>query len=186
MNNIKKSHTTFFLIFSILALMVVVLLFIFFLKIIKNKNEHISVAVTTLEGKMKDKENAIINASKVTEIKSIQNTINNYFVDPNKIDTFVDYLEKVGSNLGSIVLVSSIEIPPNTKNLISFKISITGTFNDVMRTITLIENIPYQINITRVYFNKKASAPIVNKIANKNIKPQTWQADVSFNILSLD
>jgi hypothetical protein len=182
MNNIKRTHTTFFLIFSILALIVVVLLFIFFLKVIKNKNEHISVAVTTLEEKMKAKENAVINASKVTEIKSIQNTIDGYFVDPNKIDTFVDYLEKIGLNLGSNVSVDNIEIPPNTKNLISFRVSITGTFNNVMKTITLIENIPYQVNVTRVYLNKKTDVSIIGK----NTKPLTWQADVSFNILGLD
>jgi hypothetical protein len=182
MNNIKKIHTTFFLIFSIITLIAVALLFTFFFKAIKNKNEHISIAVTTLEEKMKEKENAILNASKVTEIKEIQSTINGYFVDPNKIDTFVDYLEKIGLNLGSNLLVNNIEIPPNTKNTISFKISITGTFQNVMRTVTLIENIPYQINVTRVYFNKKEKA----SIPDENVKPLIWQADVSFNILSLD
>jgi hypothetical protein len=166
-------------------------IFIFFIRVIKNKNEHTSVVSSTLEGKMKDKENATFFAEKITEIKTIQDSINSHFVDPEKIDTFVGYLEDIGSNIGSIVVVKNIDIPQKSKNLISIKLSINGTFQNVIKTINILENIPYQVNITQIYLNKdiKDSTPIVD-VKGKVIKEisvtiPTWQADVYFNILSL-
>jgi len=186
----KKNSTTPIMIFSILATILVICLFVFLLKVIKNKNQHASVVLTTLEEKMKEKENAIIFARKIAEIKSIQDSINNHFINPDKIDTFVGYLEGIGFNLGSEVLVNNIEIPLKAKNTMSFSLSITGTFQEVMRTITFLENIPYQINITQVYLNKNiiqsAKGDIKDVEKEKVSEIPTWQADVSFNILSLD
>ena len=190
LNHMKKNYTTLIFIFSILATILVICLFIFLLKVIKNKNQHASVVLTTLEEKMKEKENAIIFAEKITEIKSLQDSINNHFVDSDKIDSFVGYLEEIGLNLGSEVLVNSIEIPPKTKNIILFNLSIMGTFQEVMKTITFLENIPYQINITQVYLNKdiiqSTKVDVKDVKQEKILETPTWQADISFNILSLD
>ncbi|MFA6515135.1 MAG: hypothetical protein WCT42_02630 [Candidatus Paceibacterota bacterium] len=192
----KKTHTIFKLIFSIFVTILTVFLFVFFLKIIKNKDQHISVVLTTLQKKIGEKENAAKFAEKVTEIKSLQDSVNSLFVDPNKIDTFVDYLEEIGSNLGSKVIVQGIEMPPKTKNIIAIKISITGTFQEVMRTVSFVENIPYQVNITQVYLNKDIKqirgGDVIEVTGNKEVKQpkvlevSKWQADVSFNILSLN
>lgn len=172
----KKSYTTPILIVSIIILIATILVFIFVLKVIKNKNQHASVVLTTLEDKLIEKENAIANNSKIEEIKSIQNTINNYFVDKNQIDVFVSYLEGIGSKMSSVVSVESIEVSPKSKDIISIKISIVGNFNKVMNTIAFIENIPYQVDITQIYLNKN----------EKQTKNPTWQANVSFNILNLN
>lgn len=186
----KKNSTTLILIFSIIATILVICLFVFLLKIIKNKNQHASVVLTTLEGKMKEKENAIIFSRKIAEIKSIQDSVNNHFVDPEKIDSFVGYLEEIGLSLGSEVSVNDIVVPPKTKNIMSFSLSIIGTFQEVMRTITFLENIPYQISITQVYLNKNITQQVkeeIKDIEQKKISEiPTWQADISFNILSLD
>lgn len=186
----KKNYTILILIFSTLATILAICLFIFFLEVIKNKNQHTSVVLTTLGEKMKEKENTIMFAGKIAEIKSLQDSINGHFVDPNKIDSFVGYLEEIGSRLGSEVLVNNIEIPPKTKNIISFNLSIMGTFQEVMRTITFLENIPYQISITQVYLNKNMAQSIQGDVkigAQEKIpKIQTWQADISFNILSIN
>ena len=181
----KKNYTTPIFIFSILASILAICLFIFFLKVIKNKNEHASVVLTTLEEKIKEKENAIMFSKKVAEIKSLQDSINSHLVNPNKMDSFVGYLEEIGPSLGSEVVVNSIEIPPKTQNIISFQLSVVGTFQKVMETITFLENIPYQISITQVYLNKDIKQLTPDEIKQgKVINTLTWQANVSFNILS--
>lgn len=182
----KKNYTTLIFILSIFTTILAICLFIFFLKVIRNKNQHTSTILVTLEEKIKEKENAVIFAEKVSEIKLIQDSINNHFVDPNKIDTFVDYLEKIGLNLGSEVVVKNIEVPAKIKNIIIFNLSIGGTFSKVIETITFLENIPYQINITQVYLNKDIAQKTQVDISKEKV-PEVlkWQADVSFNILSL-
>ena len=182
----KKNYTTLIFIFSIFVTILAVSLFVFFMKVIKNKNQHASTVFSTLEEKMKEKENSMIFAEKVSEIKSIQDSINSRFVDPDKIDTFVGYLEKIGSDLGSELVVKSIDAPAKNKNVILFKLSISGTFEEVMKTITFLENIPYQINITQVYLNKEIEQTAqVDVTQDKNSVVSKWQADVIFSILSL-
>lgn len=184
----KKHLTIPIFIFSILTAIFAVLLFVFFFKVIENKNQHASVVLVTLQEKLKEKEDSIIFSGKVAELKSIQDSINSYFVDSNKIDTFVSYLEGIG--LGSVVSVKSIEIPIKTKNTIAIKVSVTGTFKEVMNTITMLENIPYQVNITQIYLNESQKEVVQDnfKVTTKPkvSKISTWQADISFNILSLN
>lgn len=185
----KKNHTIPVLIFSAIVMILAFSLFIFFLRVIENKNEHTVAVLTTLQEKLKEKEDSILFAGKVAELKSTQESINNYFVDPNKIDTFVSYLEGIGGDLDSTVSVKSIEIPAKTKNLISIKVSISGTFQNVMNTITFLENIPHQINITQIYLNEDRKEIVQDDFKvttkTKDRKMPIWQADVSFNILSL-
>ena len=170
----KKNYSI--LILSIIVTLASILLLIFFLKVIENKNKHASAVLITLEEKFKEKEDSIILADKISEIKALQDFVSNYFIDKDKIDTFVDYLEKIGPIFNSEISVLSIEVLEKDKNIISVKLSIVGTFSSVIRTIAYVENIPYQINIEQVYLNKDRKGSIKNT--------SIWQADVSFNILT--
>lgn len=179
----KKKNTILVLMISLIATLVAVGIFLFVLKVIKNKNEHTSVALVSLQEKIKDKENATIFVSKVEEIKSLREKIGGYFVNPENIDVFVSNLEEIGTQIGSTVEVKGIEIPPKTKNTIIIRLSINGTFDKVINTISLLESLPYQININQMYLNKD----IVEELKEgETPQTQTWQADVSFNILSLE
>lgn len=183
----KKIQTTTVFIFSIITTILVICLFVFSLKIIKNKNEHISAVVSTLEGKLKEKENMVALSEKVAEIKKTGEILNNYLVDSNKIDVFVSYLEDLGSSLGSKISVENIEISKDVKNKILIKLLITGNFQNVAKTIGFLENIPYEVDINQMYLNKDLTPP--TDLADKKVKTvssPTWQADVSFNILSLN
>lgn len=174
----KKNRTNIIFIISILITLITIFLFIFFLRIIKNKNQHISAASVILAEKILEKEKSTLISEKMAEIKSTKDSINSYFVDPDKIDIFVSYLEKLGVELGSSISVNGVNVPVKTKNIISFEIAVTGTFKSIINTIALLENIPYQIDITQVYLNKRA--------INNRTKTSSWQADISFNILSLN
>ena len=181
----KKSHTNIIFILSVIMAITTICLFIFLFYVIRNKNEHASAVLVTLEEKIKEKENAVIFSERKLEIENIQHTIDDYFVDPNKIDTFVSYLEDLNKDAGVEISVESIEIPPKTKNTISIKLSAEGDFQEVIKTIYLLENIPYQVNFTQVNLNQNIQQPIIKEGKNVSSEITTWQADVSFNILSL-
>jgi hypothetical protein len=198
----KKGYTILRLIISaIMVILVVCSLFLLF-NAIKNKNQQISTETKILQDKINEKNNINMFSAKISEIKDVQDSLNRYLIDPNKIDTFVGYLEEMGSQMGSDVSVEGVEVSPEINNMILFKLSIKGTFQSVSRMIALLENIPYQIDITQIYFNKDLSPekefigtekPVLtgsNKQINikSNNPPATpiWQADVSFNILSLN
>lgn len=182
----RNKKTTILLIVSIIVAITVVCALVFFLRVIKNKNEHTSVVIATLEDKMRQKENALSFAEKFEEIKLLENHVTNHFVDPNKIDEFVSYLENLSGVTGASVSVKDIRVPEEGDGMMGFKLFIEGSFQGVSRTITLLENIPYQVNITQAYLNKSTPQ---NKNGEKEIQTSTistWQADVSFDILSLN
>jgi hypothetical protein len=106
-------------------------------------------------------------------------------VDSEQIDSFISYLENLGTTAGTVLEVKTVEISPNKKNTILGKVSAQGTFASVMKTITLLESIPYQIEVTSVYLNKDTQT-VTSEVKGKTVTTTSyvWQADISFEILS--
>jgi len=182
----KKNNTILMFISSLLIVFAVIFLFLFILNVIKNKNKHASVTFSALQNKIKEKEKIIGSKEKIIEIQALNDSIASHFVNTNEIDKFVGYLENMSTFTGSELVVNGIEIPPKMGDIISFKISVLGDFNEVMKTLNLLENIPYQITITQIYLNKKINSPIQSD-TTKKIEPEIskWQMDISFNVLSI-
>lgn len=176
-------NTIFKLVLSIFTFLLIVAFFLLFLKIIKHKNQNTSMSLINLEEKISQKEKAVMFSERSLEIKEIQNSVNNYLVDTKKIDTFVNFLEDLGTGIGSEIIVKEIKTAENTDDIIEFQILINGNFDQVTKTVLLLENIPYQIEITKVYYYKDIKIEKEGEIKD----PTTiWQADIFFNILSLN
>jgi len=181
MNNKK---TSLILGVSILMVLLVVGVYLYFLRVIRNKTEHSSSVANTLASQKIEKESVDALVKKFEEIENTRIKVNSYFVDPSKIEVFVEYLENLGTTNGVTLSVEKVEVAKDKSNNILVGVKILGTFANVMKTIGLIENAPYQIHITSSFINKNIEAP-----GDANSKPvvssgQDWQADVSFSILS--
>jgi hypothetical protein len=180
----KTKHITLRFIWSIFFALALIAIFIFVLKVIKNKNHYTSATLLVLEEGIIKKENALVFSERINEVKMIKDMVNSFFVQENSIDVFVDYLEKLGISSGSLVSVKAIEIPEKQDNVIIFKLSISGDFEQVIKTVRLLENIPYQVNITQFYLNKDIT---INSFEN-GLEQEIigWQADITFNIVSIN
>jgi hypothetical protein len=179
----KNKHSTLRLVISIIITLIFIGLFIFLIRVIKNKNNFTSAAMIVLKEGIERKENILVFSERINEVKKIQEKINGYFINEDKIDTFVDYLEKLGVGIGSEVIVKSINISDKEKNIVTFNISLSGEFNPVIKTINLLENIPYQINITKLYLNKITYMKSLN--GEKELEVIEWEANITFKATSL-
>lgn len=181
----KKNKTNLIFIVSVLLLMCTLGFLIYFLNIIKNKNKHISAVASTLENKLIEKENITSLKNKINELSDANKNINSYFVDTSNIDTFVEYLENIGINNNVDLSVSSVEVPKNEKNKILASLIIKGDFPNIMKVVAILESAPYNIVINSLYLNKDIILPNdVNNLLYKENK-NSWQANVTFNVLSL-
>ena len=180
----KRIKINLILIISIICLILFIGIFIYFLNVIKNKNEHTSVVISTLNGKIKDKENINILQKKINELEETNKKIGSYIADTSSIDTFVGSLEKIGVDNNVSLTVNGVDIPKNTKNIISVRLSIKGEFPKIMNTIANLENSPYYMNIISSYINKeiKESTNATNSLIDSN--DNLWQADLIFSVLS--
>lgn len=182
----RKNYTNLILGIAIFMVLLVVSSFIFFFKVIQNKNEHTSKVLITLEDKMVNKKNAETLIAKLNELEDLEKKINNYFVNPIEIDTFVGYLERFGVDNDLELVVKNVEVSINKEDTILVEVSMVGDFDKIMRVIYLIENSPYVIDLTQVFINKKIK---ITETGDQKIKKEitisAWQADLSFSVLSL-
>lgn len=186
----KKNNTNLILISSTILLLIFVGIFVYLLNVIKNKNKHTSVVVSTLEMKMAEKKNINILEKKMSELGDMHKKIDGYILDSANIDVFVEYLENIGTNNKVELSVKGVELPKNEKNKVLVNLSMNGSFPNVIRVVNLLENAPYNITINSLYLNKE----LVQDVETINPKDKTkeapivkqpsWQADVNFSILS--
>lgn len=187
----KKSNTNLILITSIILLVIITGFSIYFLNAIRNKNRHISAVLITLKKKIDDKQNVITLQKKMNELLDTNTKIDSYIVDTSRIDLFVGYLESLGISNNVILSVKSVDVLKNEKNKIFLGLSINGTFTNIMRTIVLLENSPYNMTIVSSYVNKDIVVPVdASNGTNKNsgalpVAEPSWQADITFNVLSI-
>lgn len=179
-----KTKTTIKLIFSVVTTIAVSLLLIFVFKIIKNKNMHTNAILATLESKMIEKENISLMSDKISEYENTRELIDSYFVNKKSADYFVEYLENLGKENNTELSVKSIGLK-NDKNeegdLISIKVFIEGSFNNVIKSLIVLENSPYNIFINSLYLNKDLTVITEEDVGTGDIK---WSADVTFDVLS--
>lgn len=182
----SRKKTTLILIISIITTILAVAVLVLFFRIINNKNIHTSSVLSTLDQKMEEKENIEILQEKIFEIEETRDNLSNHLFNSEFIDTFVSYIEDLGASVGTQISVVGIESIKNEKNLMQIKISSQGSFSNVAKSIALIENMPYQIDIMQIYLNKDLSPSDEkdNQTEIKQINGQTWSADITFNIKS--
>ncbi len=171
-------------------MIIITLFFVFFLVFfftnIQKKNDYTSSVFRAISDKVVELDNAKILIEKSSELKSTDKTINNYFVDPMKISSFISYLEDLGLKNNTKLIVKNIKISNNKKDTILVNVSVKGNFNNTIKVLYLLENIPFNVNLTQAFVNKEIK-PTENK--DKKIKisttPPIWEANISFSVLSL-
>lgn len=120
-----------------------------------------SAAVANLDNQIATKteiESRIISTrASLAEIAGDEATIQSYFVSETGVVAFIDYLDTQGKTLGTAVNVLSVSTSgTGAQSVFIFSLSITGTFDAVMRTIGAIEYAPYDLTIARLTLHREA------------------------------
>jgi len=112
--------------------------------------------------------------TELVSLASDETTINQYFVSTNNVVPFLEQLQSTGKYLGSNVQVASVSATPGTPyGHLSLSLSITGSFNAVLRTIGAIEYGPYDTTVTTLTFDSTDNG-------NSTSTSQVWTANGIF------
>ena len=170
---------------SITIALVALAVLIFFFKTIENKNKHTSVVLTTLAEKVKQKENMKSLIEKVQKVSEMSDTINSYFVNGKEVDSFINYLENLGTSAGVELEVQNFDISTTSKDILNVTISTKGNFSNTIKTLILIENAPYKINITKTFLDQSTEFSNPDpKDPQKQTNTSFWRSEISFNVLT--
>lgn len=176
----QKTRTFFIFGLSLATALLCVGAVIFFLHVIKNKNEHSSHAIVSLQQKIAQKDDSTVIKKKIMQVTSLHDSIAVHVVDVAAINTFIDYLEAFGVHTNTTVSVRDIKLNPKDKNAVLGTLTITGAFPDVEKAIGLLENDRYQMHITSLSLIQD---PQSQAQGGTNQIP-TWHADISFSVVS--
>mgnify|MGYP001612048375 CR=1 FL=1 len=114
-----------------------------------------SATVTTLQ-KQIDAKTTIMNNLTTTqaalaEVEKDEAVVQSYFVPETGAATFFDNLQALGRSLGTTLKVLSASTNTATSPAtLTLAVSITGTFDAVMRTVGAVEYAPYDLSISNL------------------------------------
>lgn len=134
-----------------------------------------STAVANLQNQIdikREKINSIISSRvALAEIAKDEAIVKRYFVSENDIVAFINDLQTRGVSQGAVVKVLSVSAgTASIKSSLVFALTVTGTFDAVMRTIGMIEYAPYNITISKFSISKDE---------------KIWKADVELIVGSI-
>ncbi len=104
-------------------------------------------------------------------------TIDQYFVQTNDLVPFLEQIQSLGKFLGTSVQVASVSaVPGSPYGHLNLSLSISGSFDSVVRTVGALEYQPYGVSINTLTLSTSA-----NPNASATTSPQ-WNATTMLTI----
>jgi len=144
----------------------------FFFYKIKTEVESVSAVTAELE-KEKEKLSTLDSTKRMfSETSGPRAKLDSFFVDQAGVVDFIQKLEELGKYSGAEVTLKNL----NEKKAegLTFSVAVDGTFSEVMHTISLLENMPYNMLFTQVQIFRSPGAGGKNK----------WEGNITATLLS--
>lgn len=175
----KKTYIIFTISLFATLLMLGVLIFVFLQ--VKTKNEQASVISQQISRKITEGENVETLRNVIEDTKEKRQQLKSYVVDESRIDEFVGQIESEGELIGLPITINSVALSPTKKNVLAVSFSGSGSFDKVMKMVSLVEYSPYQIHINNLALNKYTKSL---GDAKKEIIITEWDFQVDFEVVS--
>jgi Tfp pilus assembly protein PilO len=136
----------------------------FFFISIKNINTKTSALMGETEVYKKE-QGRLAGKSGITEILSLVEKINSYYVGKDDVVHFIEDIEKEGRSKGITLLIRSVstenfggltdeESAGATKEVMRLKLEARGSWRDTMEFVAFLEHLPYKVSFASVDFTK--------------------------------
>ena len=175
MKNFSKNS----LVVSIIFCAICSFAFFFLYKEIKNNNNLVQDAQTKWQEEESKREDIKSLDQSIKTIEPEREELETHFAQGSDVVPFLNSLEALGSSSGCKAKISSVDLSGDNTGLI-VQLSATGSFVQIYKFITLLENSPYQLEID--------SASIQNSVSGDNLKNNvnnsTWEANFKIKLVS--
>jgi len=168
---------------------------IFFL--IKNKNQDTSVLLNNAERDLKKDEFLRVAKFSLDQNKVEVEKLDTFFVAKDGVPNFIEYIEGLGKESGAALSIGNVSVEPDTKNkddfkeVLRLKVEILGSWQELFTFLSIIENLPYGIQIDSVSFAVDASEEVLffgsqnSTTESSKIEGNQWKGFVEFTLLKL-
>lgn len=167
-----KSFTP--LIGSLVLVVVAASAYGFAYSLVGTKSGQVATLLDQINQKTEATTRVAVAKSELIALQSQEATVDQYFVSTSDVVPFLEQLAATGKYLGANVQVLSVSSVPGTPyGQLNLSLTITGSFNSVLRTLGAIEYGPHDTQVSSVTF---AAPP------GSNVASPTWTANAVFVI----
>jgi len=117
----------------------------------KEKNKKVAIASRELEKQLNKEGDIGLVAKTVKETEIQRSKIDTYFIMRDDIVDFTQKVESLGGTSNTELAITGLNTQGNT---LSFELESKGSFVDIVHLISLIENLPFKLDINKSYINK--------------------------------
>ena len=174
-NRFKKNS----LVLSIIIFILFCITFFYFYKEIKTNIQTSKDAQVNLQKEVLRRTDIKNFNESFQTIEADKALFETHFVQGSDIVPFLDTIEKMASSVGTKAEVSLIEVSKDNSGLI-LEMKDTGTFSQVYKFITLLENSPYELEFTSVEMRSLNKDDVIK---NSN-KENEWETTLKINLIS--
>lgn len=178
----KNSGTAKRIIISIFLLIVAVSFYCILFLLIKDSGQKVSEMKTKIDEINGIESTINILRNDADETKDNREYLNKIFLQKDGLVGFLEYLENLGQSSGANLSISNVnsDVMTNATSTVEnifIQINIEGSFKSVLKTISLIENMPYNIEVLR------ASLSHIQSSSKNNKTSIDWKLDTEIKIL---
>ena len=120
----------------------------------------------------------LLNSS-ISKIEKEKSLLESHFAQSSNIVPFLDTIEALGNKVGAKTEVMLVDVPVESKNL-NINMKASGSFEEIYKFITLLENSPYELEFISIDVQKQGAIDT----STKNNKKTDWEADLKMKLLS--
>jgi hypothetical protein len=144
----------------------------FWYTILSKKSADVSALQTQIDTKTDAVARIASTQTALTEIIGDEDLLQSYFVPETGVVSFIDELEDRGRTLGASVDVLSVSTGGTAAQpILTFALSIRGTFDAIMRAVGAIEHAPYDLIVTKLVLGQE--------------EKEGWQAQMNITVGSV-
>jgi len=113
------------------------------------------------------------------QVSNDRTALDNHFIRSSDVVPFLNTIEQLGSPAGASVSIDSVETGTNNNELV-VNLKTTGTFEQVYKFLTLLENSQYEINFNSMDMHESA----IPTVPTKKAQASQWEGDFEIQLLS--
>ncbi len=167
------------LVLSVILFIFSCFVFMFLYKNINSNQEMLKISQEKLQIETAYRDNARLLTNSIRAIESERILLDQHFIKSSDVVPFLDMIEKLSKDAGSEAEISSVDILKDTSSLV-VDTKVLGSFEEIYKFITLIENSPYNLEFIKVDIKNLNPQDIVT---NKNNNNQKWMATLKIKLL---
>ncbi len=175
----KNNFPKIFIFLSALVFIFACLVFVFLYMKINQNNQKAEAGMVAWQTETERRNDIVTLNTSLAEVAPDRTLLETHFAQSSDVVPFLNTIGQLGAPVGATVVISSVETSTDNSSLV-VDLKATGTFGQVYKFLTLLENSPYEISFNSMDMHEL----VVPTTPNEKVGISQWEGDFEIQLLS--